>query len=122
MRTGLERLAESPSKWLQGARVGLVVNPTSVSSRLQHAVELLGEHPEVDLQLLFGPEHGLTAAAQDMVAVNGEDLGLLGERAQVVERMWDPQGQVTPTPEAEEPEPDEGAATPAVEPTPTPSG
>jgi len=54
------------------------------------------------------------------VTVNGEDLGLLGERAQVVEKMWGPQGEVTPTPEAEEAERDDATATPTVEPTPTP--
>lgn len=53
------------------------------------------------------------------VTVNGEDLGLLGERAQVVEKMWGPQGEVTSTPEAEEAEPGAGATTPTVEPTPT---
>jgi cytoskeletal protein RodZ len=55
------------------------------------------------------------------VTVNGEDLGLLGERAQVVEKMWAPQGEVTPTPEAQEAEPGSGTATPTTEPTPTPS-
>ena len=33
-----------------------------------------------------------------MVTVNGEELGVLGGRAQVVERTWTPQGEATPTP------------------------
>jgi cytoskeleton protein RodZ len=32
------------------------------------------------------------------VTVNGEELGALGGRAEVVERTWTPQGEVTPTP------------------------
>lgn len=35
------------------------------------------------------------------VTVNGEELGVLGERAEVVEKMWGPEGEVTPTPEVE---------------------
>lgn len=34
------------------------------------------------------------------VTVNGEELGTLGERAQVVEKTWTPQGEVNPTLEA----------------------
>jgi hypothetical protein len=34
------------------------------------------------------------------VTVNGQKLGVLGERAQVVERVWGPEGEITPTPEA----------------------
>jgi cytoskeletal protein RodZ len=33
--------------------------------------------------------------------VNGVELGILGERAEVVEKTWGPQGEVTPTPEPE---------------------
>lgn len=32
------------------------------------------------------------------VTVNGQELGTLGDRAQVVERTWTPQGEATPTP------------------------
>jgi cytoskeletal protein RodZ len=44
------------------------------------------------------------------VTVNGEELGVLGERAAVVEKTWGPQGEVTPSP------------TPEGTPTPTPAG
>jgi hypothetical protein len=33
------------------------------------------------------------------VTVNGEELGTLGGRAQVVDRTWTPQGEATPTPQ-----------------------
>ncbi|MBN1933222.1 MAG: helix-turn-helix domain-containing protein [Anaerolineae bacterium] len=43
------------------------------------------------------------------ITVNGQALGLLGRRAEVVEKLWTPQGEATPTPK------------PAVTPTPTPA-
>mgnify|MGYP001272945306 CR=1 FL=1 len=69
MRTGLERLLDNPKRWLGKARVGLVANPTTVDRRLAHAVDLMHGHPDIDLRLLFGPEHGIRGAAQDMVQV-----------------------------------------------------
>jgi cytoskeletal protein RodZ len=44
------------------------------------------------------------------VTVNGEDLGLLGERAEVVEKTWGPQGEIAPSPTT--------TATPTATPTP----
>jgi uncharacterized protein YbbC (DUF1343 family) len=69
MRTGLERLLDDPRSLLGAASVGLVANPTAVDSRLRHAVDLLHSHPDVRLERLFGPEHGIRGAAQDMVGV-----------------------------------------------------
>jgi uncharacterized protein YbbC (DUF1343 family) len=69
MRTGLERLLDNPRRWLGKARVGLVANQTAVDHGLAHAVDLMHGHPDVDLRLLLGPEHGMRGAAQDMVQV-----------------------------------------------------
>ena len=72
--TGLERLLDDPRRWLGRARVGLVANPASVDRRLVHAVDALAGHPDVDLRLLFGPEHGIRGSAQDMIGVgDGRD-------------------------------------------------
>ena len=74
MRTGLDRLLENPQRWLGKARVGLVANPTTVDRELNHAVDLMVRHTEIDLRLLFGPEHGVRGAAQAMVEVeDGSD-------------------------------------------------
>src|SRR5437868_677067 len=74
MRTGLERLLEHPKRWLGAGRVGLVANPTTVDRRLAHAADLMQAHPDIDLRLLFGPEHGIRGAAQDMIDVgDGRD-------------------------------------------------
>jgi uncharacterized protein YbbC (DUF1343 family) len=69
MRTGLERLLDNPKRWLGKSRVGLVANPTSVDRRLVHTADLLRAHRDVDLRLLFGPEHGIRGAAQAMIGV-----------------------------------------------------
>jgi len=69
MRTGLEQLLENSKRWLGRARVGLVANATSVDRELTHAADLLMRSREVDLRLLFGPEHGVRGVAQAMVAV-----------------------------------------------------
>jgi uncharacterized protein YbbC (DUF1343 family) len=70
MHTGLEVLLADPRRWLGTGRVGLVANPASVDRRLAHAVDLLHAHPDVDLRLLFGPEHGIRGAAQYMEGVS----------------------------------------------------
>jgi uncharacterized protein YbbC (DUF1343 family) len=69
LKTGLERLLANPRRWLGDARVGLVANPTTVDPRFRHAIDLLHAHPDVNLSLLFGPEHGIRGAAQDMIHV-----------------------------------------------------
>jgi len=69
VRTGLESLLAQPKRWLRGERVGLVANATTVDSSFKHAVELLFAHADVDLKMVFAPEHGLYGAAQDMEAV-----------------------------------------------------
>ena len=70
VRAGLDVLL-AEDDWfrrLKGARVGLLVNPTSVTSDLVHAVDALRARG-VDVVRLFGPEHGVRGEAQDMEAV-----------------------------------------------------
>jgi uncharacterized protein YbbC (DUF1343 family) len=69
MRTGLECLLDDPRRVLGKARVGLVANPTAVDRGLRHGIDLLHAHPDVDLRMLFGPEHGIRGEAQYMVGV-----------------------------------------------------
>jgi uncharacterized protein YbbC (DUF1343 family) len=68
VETGLARLLTDLSP-LRGRRAGLLMNPTSVDAELRHAVGLLSS--QVQVTALFGPEHGVTGAAQDMIAVEG---------------------------------------------------
>ena len=102
MRTGLERLLDDPKRWLAGGRVGLVSNPTATNRELCHAVDLLHAHPGANLTLLFGPEHGVRGAAQDMIGVSdardpatglpevslyGESLASLSPKPEHLERV-----------------------------------
>lgn len=70
VETGLERLLsdESRLRTLRTGRVGLLVNPTSVTANLVHAIDAL-RAKDIDIVRLFGPEHGIRGEAQDMEAV-----------------------------------------------------
>ncbi|RAL25478.1 DUF1343 domain-containing protein [Lujinxingia litoralis] len=70
VQTGLQRLLTEPERLqaLQGQRLGLLVNPTSVTNELEHAIEAL-RGAGLNIVRLFGPEHGVRADAQDMEVV-----------------------------------------------------
>jgi uncharacterized protein YbbC (DUF1343 family) len=68
VRTGLERLLDRPEP-VRGLRVGLVVNPSSITTRLEHASTALSARRGMKIVALFGPEHGIAADAQDLVEV-----------------------------------------------------
>lgn len=70
--TGLDKLLGSAIDRVAGKTIGLIANPTTVDSRLRHGVDLLHERKDVELAVLFGPEHGLRASAQDLIEV-GDD-------------------------------------------------
>ena len=65
VKTGLEILLESKLNLLQGSRVGLIVNPSSINSRFEHAADLFHQHPQIKLTALFGPQHGIRGETQD---------------------------------------------------------
>jgi len=67
LETGLSRILAGDAS-LAGKRVGLLVNPTAVSTDLRHVVDAFVEQG-VDVVCLFGPEHGVRGDAQDMVGV-----------------------------------------------------
>lgn len=69
VKTGLDVWVEQGFAPLRGRRVGAIVNPTSVDSRLRHLADLLASTPGVHLAALFGPEHGIRGEAQYMEAV-----------------------------------------------------
>jgi uncharacterized protein YbbC (DUF1343 family) len=69
VRTGLERLCTMRFAPLRGLDIGLVTHPAAVDAGLRHVFELLAEAPGFRLSALFGPEHGLMGAAQDLAGV-----------------------------------------------------
>ncbi len=84
--SGLDNLLADPMP-LRGRRLGLVANPASVSAGFVPTARALLD-AGLDVRLLFGPEHGLTGAVQDMLAVGDGDtpsgripvVSLYGER------------------------------------------
>jgi uncharacterized protein YbbC (DUF1343 family) len=59
VKFGVDVLRESNFEGLASKRVGLVVNPASVDSRLMSTVDVLANQNRFKLTSLFGPEHGI---------------------------------------------------------------
>jgi uncharacterized protein YbbC (DUF1343 family) len=89
LRFGADILLSTPARWTEWQHVALVTNDaarlaTAVASRTRHALRQAG----LSLVLLFGPEHGLGASADDGASVaDGIDpltglpvISLYGER------------------------------------------
>lgn len=65
VRSGLEVLARARPRWLRGRRVGLLMHPASISSRLVPAREIISSICGSQLKALFGPQHGFAGEKQD---------------------------------------------------------
>ena len=59
VRPGIEVLLSDSLHLVAGRRVGLITNHTGIDSEGRSDIDLLFEHPEVDLVALFGPEHSI---------------------------------------------------------------
>ncbi len=59
VKSGIEVLAASDFSMLNGKRVGLVTNPTGITSAYESTVDVLARSSKVKLVALFGPEHGV---------------------------------------------------------------
>jgi uncharacterized protein YbbC (DUF1343 family) len=57
--TGLEVLVRDSLHLVRGKGVGLITNQTALTSRGEHAVDVVARAPGVRLVALFGPEHGV---------------------------------------------------------------
>ncbi len=68
VKTGLENLLENHLDLIEGKRLGLLVNQTSVDSRGRPIVELLSEHAQI-VMVLFGPEHGFMGDVEDAAEI-----------------------------------------------------
>ncbi len=63
VRTGIDVLIENNFSALKGKRVGLITNPTGVTSGLASAVDVFAHSNQVTLVALFAPEHGVRGDA-----------------------------------------------------------
>lgn len=93
VQSGADRILERPYlAWIQGKRVGLITNPTGVTSQLVSTWDLLAQHPEVEVTALFGPEHGIAGQAQagEQIRDSGRVYSLYGDvRAPTTEMLED---------------------------------
>jgi uncharacterized protein YbbC (DUF1343 family) len=66
---GIERLLDSPR--LDGQRVAVVCNPSSVDGQLRHTADRLTAHPRARLTAIFGPQHGFRSDVQENMIESG---------------------------------------------------
>jgi len=71
--TGLDRLARSRDSLLPSGTAGVLCHAASVDRTFTHVLSILKDMPRITVGRVFAPEHGLWAAAQDQVAVIGDD-------------------------------------------------
>ncbi len=70
--TGIDMLVRDEFAALRGSRVGLVTNHTGLTRDGQATIDALHEAPDVSLEALFGPEHGIRGEMDEHVA-DGRD-------------------------------------------------
>ncbi|MCJ7580700.1 MAG: DUF1343 domain-containing protein [Candidatus Aminicenantes bacterium] len=67
-KIGLENLLENHLDLIQGKKIGIIANQTSLDAEGQHIVNLLSEYAEITT--LFGPEHGFYGNIEDGAAID----------------------------------------------------
>lgn len=72
IKPGAQVLLENDELIGSLGKVGLVCNPTSILPGFTHLADAFIDHPKIELQALFGPEHGIFSTAQDQVGVGNE--------------------------------------------------
>lgn len=78
--SGLENAISHNFNELKGKRVGLITNATGVDYELNSTVDLLFNHPNVQLVALYGPEHGVRGdvpAGEKVETYTDEQTGLI---------------------------------------------
>ncbi len=71
VQTGIERLINTPPASISKHRLGLLCNPSSVDSRLNHSRMLLNSHFPGQLTALYSPQHGFFSEKQDNMIESG---------------------------------------------------
>jgi len=67
-KIGLENLVENHLDLIQGKKLGIIANQTSLDAEGRNIVNLLSEHAEITT--LFGPEHGFYGNIEDGAAID----------------------------------------------------
>lgn len=69
VRPGIEVLLTDSLSLIRGRRVGLITNHTGRDRAGTPSIDLLADHPGVELVALFSPEHGIRGSAEAGVRV-----------------------------------------------------
>lgn len=69
---GIEVLITEQINLIRGKRVGLITNPSAVTSDMRSDVDVLASLPDVKLVALFAGEHGIRGALQGRIFQEGE--------------------------------------------------
>jgi uncharacterized protein YbbC (DUF1343 family) len=76
VRPGVEVLLTDSLHLVEGRRVGLITNHTGMDRQRRSTIDLLAEHPAVELVALYAPEHGLRGEANEGAMIeSGIDEG-----------------------------------------------
>jgi uncharacterized protein YbbC (DUF1343 family) len=71
VKPGIDVLRERGFDILKGKRVGLITNPTGITSDMQSTIDILFNAPEVKLVALYSPEHGIRGDIDAGKEING---------------------------------------------------
>jgi uncharacterized protein YbbC (DUF1343 family)/CubicO group peptidase (beta-lactamase class C family) len=71
--TGIDVLAKEKFAPLKGLRVGLITNHTGHDRERNPTIDLLFNAPDVELKVLFSPEHGIRGALDEKVSDSHDD-------------------------------------------------
>ena len=72
VRPGIEVLLSDSLHLVAGRRVGLVTNHTGVDGQRRSDIDLLADHPGLDLVALYAPEHGIRGDAAEGATIETE--------------------------------------------------
>ncbi len=69
VRLGNEEFLADPGRYVDGKNMALVVNQSSYTPRMQSLISACANMPGFNPVAIFGPEHGVAGAMQDMESV-----------------------------------------------------
>src|SRR6266849_346975 len=93
--TGLDVVRRENFARFRGKRIGLVTHPAALDADFSSAEALFGSH--TNLVTLFGPEHGFTGEAQDLIPVGDGHTSQAGPRR--ISLYGDTFTSIKPTPD-----------------------
>ena len=69
---GLDVLEQMDFKPLYGKTIGVFTNQTAVNRQGTHLLDLLKDHPKIDVEIIFTPQYGLFAQQNERFKIQGD--------------------------------------------------